>query len=273
MVSRCMLAAVLPWLVACAAPLAQRAPEANGLEPSDPAAEPAPLTAGLHRVLRSPHGQVHLFVPRGYDPTTAGIVLYVHGYYTDVEAACRSHRLAAQFAASRRNALFVVPEAPRGDGDPVQFRDLDDLLDTVEREGGVTLPDGPVVAVAHSGGYRTVEAWLQSPRLDTVVLLDALYGADAAWRSWLEEGGNHPWALLLVGHHTTPNVQRFAEAYPDAPLLDGLAAAAALEPRGEQRVVAVRSPLGHMELVTARRAIPAVLALTGLAPLAPLAAP
>ena len=37
--------------------------------------------------LATAHGPVHVWVPAGYHPDGAAIVLYVHGYYTGVDKA------------------------------------------------------------------------------------------------------------------------------------------------------------------------------------------
>ena len=68
---------------------------------------------GTHYRVQTEHGPVHLFRPAGYERRTAGIVVYVHGLYTRVDQAWREHQLAAQFAASGANALFIAPKRPR----------------------------------------------------------------------------------------------------------------------------------------------------------------
>jgi len=245
----------------------------HGLGLLEPGVEPEPedvtvtVTAeagGLHEVLRTARGPVHVYQPPGYDPRTAGVLLYVHGYYTDVAAACRRHHLVAQFAASGRNALFIAPEAPSSWTEAVRWGDLDALLDTVGRHPDFTLPSGPKIALAHSGGSRTVERWLTSDLLDGVVLLDGLYGGERALSRWLERRGNRAGSLLLVGDDTLARVERFAARYPDTRVVDGIPLAGLdAEGRGE-RIVVVRSAVGHMELVTQQQAIPAMLALTAL---------
>lgn len=233
-------------------------------EPTEPIqVAPTARRAASHHVIASPRGDIHVFTPEGYDPRTAGVLLYVHGYYTDVDGACRRHRLAEQFESSGRNALFVVPEAPRSGAERVHWGDLDALLATVEASGTV-VPAGPRVALAHSGGFRTVEAWLDGGRLDTIVLLDALYGAEPSLGRWLDDEGNHPWSLVLVGHDTSRRVERFARGYDDTVVLHGIPPKSAPPERGDDRLVVVRSETGHMELVTQGRSIPALLLLTPL---------
>src|SRR5204863_9327666 len=58
---------------------------------------------GTHIRIETSSGPVHVFRPAGFDRKTAGVVVYVHGYYTHIDDAWREHKLADQFAASRRN--------------------------------------------------------------------------------------------------------------------------------------------------------------------------
>ncbi|MBL8955015.1 MAG: hypothetical protein JNK82_29840 [Myxococcaceae bacterium] len=242
-------------------------------EPPAPTAGVARVTvsveaAGLHEVLPTSRGPVHVYQPPGYDPKTAGVLLYVHGYYTDLAAACRHHHLTDQFDASGRNALFIVPEAPASGAEPVVWGDLPALLEAVSRHPDFTVPEGRRVALAHSGGFRTVERWLGSGLLDTVVLLDGLYGGERALDGWLKRSGHRRRRLMLVGRETSARVERFAARYADRRELDAIPSPGELGPGGDARVVVVRSDVGHMELVTQQQAIPALLALTRLAPIA-----
>ena len=47
-----------------------------------------------------------------------------------------------------------------------------------------------LVAVGHSGAYRTLALWLANERLDTVVLLDAVYG-EYSFIPWVRESQSH----------------------------------------------------------------------------------
>ena len=57
-------------------------------------ARPQKLNGGIHQRLGTRNGPIHLFRPARYDRRTAGIVIYLHGYYVhadagiDVQAAC-----------------------------------------------------------------------------------------------------------------------------------------------------------------------------------------
>jgi len=120
-------------------------------------------------------------------PETAITVVYVHGFYDNADTAFLGHHLSEQFRDSGRNALFIVPEAPSWRTDDVVWKDLDELLVAVEKQAKVKMPAGPVWVIAHSGAYRTAAAWLKHPRLERVILLDALYSADDDFTGWVKE--------------------------------------------------------------------------------------
>jgi hypothetical protein len=63
---------------------------------------------------------VHVWTPASFDRETAGIVVYVHGFFTNVDQAWRYHRLPKQFAESGINAVFIACEAPVGPDDDVK---------------------------------------------------------------------------------------------------------------------------------------------------------
>src|SRR5512133_1400020 len=62
-----------------------------------------PVAREQHFRLRSRHGPIHVWHPAGYDPKSAATVVYVHGYFADVDDAWSEYRLRDQFAASELN--------------------------------------------------------------------------------------------------------------------------------------------------------------------------
>ncbi len=222
--------------------------------------EPADPSEGLHLRLLTDRGPVHVYEPQGYDPSTAGTLVYVHGYYTDLDSAFRQQHLAAQFGNSNINALFISPEAPAQYTEAVKWSSLRELLETV-KVSGVKLPKGAVVAMAHSGGFRTLVPWLSSGLLDTVVLLDGLYGNEEDFAAWVDEATDNHRRLLLVGSDTASRIERFVAGRVDVERA-ALPLPSAVSPGS--RLLFLRSQVGHMELVTEGRAIPEVLRLTAL---------
>lgn len=236
--------------------------------PGDAAANPLleqELLGGTHWRFKTARGPVHVWTPPSYDYETAGIVVYVHGYRTNVDTAWTEHQLAAQFLHSQQNALFIVPEAPAGLRSRVEWPSLGRLLREVRKHTGVKRPWGHVVAVGHSGAYRTLVRWLDYRHLDHVILLDGMYGNEDEFAAWLRraKGGNK---LILVGADTLRWTEPFARRHSSARVFDlipeTLDDIAEDERRG--RLLYMRSQYDHMGIVTNGRTIPVLLRLTRL---------
>jgi hypothetical protein len=241
-------------LALLAAPVAARA---------EGEAPPTPYelaTAGHEWRLETGRGPLHVWIPDGYDARTAAIVVYVHGYYVTVDEAWRDHRLPEQFAVSGANALFVACGAPEGPDGGVAWPSLRQLLATVADGIGRRLPAGRLVAVGHSGAHRTIERWLENPRLDAVVLVDAAYGDLSPYGRWLRASQNH--RLLDVGVITQPQTDVFhrrvpslvADGFPDAETARDV-----LDDWRRARVLYIRSHRDHMQLVTEGVVLPMLL--------------
>jgi hypothetical protein len=198
--------------------------------------------------------------------------VYVHGYRSSADDAWRTHHLAEQFRASRQNALFVVPDGPQSDLEPVRFERLSELLREVSRRTRIARPPGRVVAMVHSGGFRTALAWLEFTALDHIILLDALYAAEERFLGWASAGpGAAANKLTIVGMDTAPRAEPIMKRTPGAILLPRIPDDfGALSPRERTaRVLYMHAQYGHMEMVTAGRVIPVVLrrAPLGLVPM------
>jgi hypothetical protein len=209
-------------------------------------------------------GPVNVWRPASYKPETALLVVYVHGFYNNADSAFLEHHLSEQFRDSGRNAMFVVPEAPSWRTDDVIWKDLDELLAAVEQNAKVPMPKGPVWVIAHSGAYRTAAAWLSNPKIERVVLLDALYSADEDFRSWVNnaDGGTNTHRLTVVGYDTAQRAEWFLKKHPSALRLDDLPFLYdGLKPQqAAANLLYVQSErFGHMELVTSGRVLPMLL--------------
>ena len=157
---------------------------------------------------------VLVFVPAHYRLPKGGVVdavVHFHGHGTTAKEAIASHKLREQVAASRQNAILVVPQGPvrarEGDfGKLMHKGGLERLLveavetakrgpasRAIERAGfadavlrGAT-GVGKVVVSSHSGGYRAAAAaaTLGGIEVREVYLFDSLYGEVDAFRSYL----------------------------------------------------------------------------------------
>ena len=231
-----------------------------------PGKSEASLEGGTHWRIETARGPVHVWVPAGYDRATAGTIVYVHGYWTDADRAWKRHRLARQFRDSRQNALVIVPEAPGGPDQGVVWPSLVDLRREVAR-ANIRLPDGPTIAVGHSGAYRTLSGWVDNKLLAQVVLLDALYGRQQSFEEFIATGkrAKHH-KLLLIGSDTAASSKAFARRFPYAVvrdrLPDGYEQLTARERRA--RLLYIRSQYRHAELADGGVALPVILRLTPL---------
>jgi hypothetical protein len=220
-------------------------------------------TANAERVrhlrMKTPNGPVHVWSPANYDRDTAGIVVYIHGYFTDVDRAWKYHRLPKQFAASSINALFIACEAPTGLRDSVKWNSLDDLLEAVNEQVPGDLPEGRVIVVGHSGAHRTISQWLHEQRIDTIVLVDALYDNPEKFAAWLHEDPDR--RLIDAAVLTRPWTDALHAALPETLLFRRFppASAGRLEGARGARVVYVHSQHDHMSLVTGGVALPMLL--------------
>jgi hypothetical protein len=235
------------------------------------------VSGGAHWRLLTEKGPVHVWQPRGYDAATAGTVIYVHGYYTNVDGAWVQHALAEQFAASKTNALFIVPEAPSGSNEEVFWPILADLLKEVERQLAGIKARGPIIAAGHSGAWRTLGSWTQgkqdsqdnqdnqdsnNKQVAVFLLLDALYGMDDKFQAWLARypGSDEP-RMTLVSKDTANRVAPFLEKIPTAKRRASLPETYRDLTPAERNVpvLEIASDLGHMEIITTGKVLPVLL--------------
>jgi hypothetical protein len=238
------LAASFEWIGPC-----------HATEPPDAALEER-VQAGRHWRLETAHGAIHVWTPAGYDAATAATVVFVHGYWVDVDEAWTSYRLAQQFALSGINAMFIAPEAPSAKWQSIAWPSLTALVRTVADEVDVAMPAQRLVAVGHSGAYRTLALWLGNRTLDTVVLLDALY-VEYGLLPWMRASRQH--RLINIVYETGRFSDYLHRRLPSTKRVSGLP----LDGLPDAHIVYVRTDVGHWQLVTDGVALP--LALRGIA--------
>lgn len=206
-------------------------------------------------------GAVHVWRPRTFKPASAVTIVYLHGFFTDVDRAVLEHQLFTQFRDSGRNAVFIVPEARSGRTDPLFWTDVTQLLDVVAKRTKQTLPQRLVV-VGHSGAYKTIVEWLSHAPLEQVFLVDGLYGNDDEFRAWVTDAEAKTRQLVLVGFDTQQRAEWFLKKHPEAVKLDDLPYLYDELPAKVRRakLVSFQSErFDHMGLVTTGRLMPWLL--------------
>ena len=230
-------------------------------QPPDAHVLTAAARAGKHVRIDGPRGAIHVWIPQGYRPETAATILYVHGYYDDADTAYVGHRLPEQFAASAINAMFIVPEAPSFTKVPPNYPNLSEVLRLAEDATGVARGMALTAAVGHSGAYRTINAWLDEPLLDQVVLIDGMYANEEVVAAWLRASPHH--RLITVGQDTLVWNEDFARDLPETFVVDRVPPTFDTWPAEARtsRIVYVRAQYFHMPLVTDGIVLPSVLRL------------
>ena len=261
--------AFIGWMLAstwCQPAFPATVPPQEGVDVTNPEA------GGEDLRLETRHGPLHLWRPANYDSRTAGIVVYIHGYLTSLDQTWATDRLAMQFHDSGRNALFIAIEAPQSINEEVSWTSLADLLRTVEDRAPYPLPHGPLVVMGHSAAYRTILLWLNDPRVQYVILLDALYIGEPQFRIWLSphsRGRTH--RMVLVANDTRLQSNQFSRhIYGTARRRSIPAKATSFTLRETQsRLLYLRSQYDHNEIINGGMVIPVLLQISPLKAVTP----
>ena len=238
---------------------------ASAGDPPPAAPAPSPLAravaAAKHVRIEGPRGPIHVWVPAGYRADTGATVVYVHGYFDDADTAWTGHQLPEQFALSALNALFVVPDAPVAPRTPINYPDLGEVLRLVEDRTGVVRGAALTAVVGHSGAFRTIEAWLDEPLVDQIVMVDAMYGDEDPLLAWFEASPRR--RLISVGQDTVLGTESIASRIPETFRVDRFPPSWDTWPAQAKaaRHVYVRAQFGHMQLVMDGIVLPSLLRL------------
>ena len=146
-----------------------------------------------------------------------------------------------------------------------------DLIREVREQTGLARPWGPVVALGHSGAYRTLLDWLDADVVDHMLLIDGLYGHEEPFLRWLDAPAVPLHRLTLVGLDTLSYSELATAQHPLVTNLDWVPETIADIPAAARtaRLLNIRSQFDHMALITAGSALPVLLALSGLPALSP----
>jgi hypothetical protein len=147
---------------------------------------------------------VALFIPKAFRPgSEIDFVVHFHGWRNNVSNVLVKYQLPEQFAASRRNAILIVPQGPMDAPDSFggKHEDADgfkrfmaEALEVLRQQG--ILADGRIgriILSGHSGGYEVISAILArgglTDKISEVWLFDALYGKTERFALWFD---HHP---------------------------------------------------------------------------------
>ena len=161
---------------------------------------------------------VGIFIPVGYEPgAEVDYVVHFHGWSNHVAAVLDHYELRQQMAASKRNAILLVPQGPKDaqdssggrlEGDPGAFeRLLREITQFLVEAGKIhTTRLGSIVLSTHSGGYLVTGAILRQSALRShitdVLLFDSTYGELEAFTNWGAE--KHHRLVSIFTRHLAP---------------------------------------------------------------------
>ena len=159
---------------------------------------------------------VGIFIPQSFSPRQrTNYIIHFHGHATVVERAMRIHRLAEQVAASKANAILIVPQGPKEASDSgcgkleleqggakALLEEVGQFLLSENRMTSAAL--GNIVLSAHSGGYKVTGAVLDhggiTEHVTDVLLLDATYGSLEQFSAWCCNGSQRRLVSIFTDH-------------------------------------------------------------------------
>ena len=140
----------------------------------------------------------------------------------------------------------------------MRYPNLERVVKLVARAYGSKLPSR-LIAIGHSGAYRTLLYWLRHPRLQHVILLDSLYAGSSRFRRWLTK--NPRVRMTSVVRGTWRMSKALSKRLRNPVWCDRIPRfSKKLAPKCSQaRVLFLWSQYSHLGIVTSGRAIPQVL--------------
>lgn len=175
-----------------------------------------------HQRLEHPtKGPVHVWFPRKYNPED-GITVFVHGFGVGkpwyVDKAVTEFALGHKLDMTMNRAAMVAIASKSGKGEPVLWKDLDELTaflsENVINTKTRPWPFTRVHAIGHSGAYANIALWLGNEKLDHVTLLDSTYGKMNAFATWAAAEGNSLDVAVFKGTKTHKNALKILEKLP-----------------------------------------------------------
>jgi hypothetical protein len=212
------------------------------------------------RIEHPDKGPVHIFQRPEHDDRS-GVVIYLHGWNLKrrlqpwyVDQVIEEHEIGRKFSDSYSNATLIVPACKEGRGQPVQWPNIEELLDFVDVKTGLTTAiAGQVHAVGHSGAYVNIKSWLGYELLNHITLLDAFYGWFKPYTEWAVDTPNRLDLAVSRGSKPHKNAYRLLRKLADYHVIQRLPMG--LTPVPACRVLYAPLELKHMEWVTTSHAL------------------
>jgi len=224
---------------------------------------------------------VALYVPPSFrSGSKIDFVVHFHGWNNNVTNVLQKYHLLDQFAASKRNAILIVPQGPRNADDsfggkledPGGFaRFMDEAMRTLRERGVIgDAKIGNIILCGHSGGYEVISSVVACGGLTDHVreiwLFDALYAHAERFALWFdhhpgrfidlytEHGGTKAESENLMTALRENNVSFFAGTEGAAMLPDSL----------RNHLVFLSSELPHDEVLQSHRTFQTFLETSSL---------
>ena len=240
------------WTLADEAPAPPPAVAAPIDAPTTAPAIATAVAAARHVRIDGPHGSIHVWIPPSFQPDTGATIVYLHGYYDDADSSYIGHRLPEQFAMSSLNAMFIVAETPVAAKTPLNYPSLGELLQIVEEKTGTSRGMAYTAIVGHSGAFRTIDAWLDEPLVDELVMIDSMYANEEQIEAWMRASPRH--RLITVGEDTLIYNENLLRALPETLVIDRVPTELrAVARRGPHRAVRLHPRAVHAHAARHRR--------------------
>lgn len=223
---------------------------------------------------------IFVFVPNYFTTTKPyDVVIWFHGWYSNIDSSLKRLQLVNQFFDARRNAIFVFPEGPKNAPDSYggkwedpanTFSAIGDVVFMLEEERILpTMKANQYAArlkhitlAGHSGAYKVIAKNQRYAK--EILLFDGLYGSMDAYLSfskdsinakrlvhiYTEDGGTKENSLLMMKQLDSLHIPYLHREEEEITLRE-LAA---------NRIVFLHSKLGHNDVITNRRNFERLLA-------------
>jgi hypothetical protein len=159
---------------------------------------------------------VFIFIPNHFNSKKEfELVFWFHGWNNNIDSALKTFRLVEQFAAAKRNAIFIFPEGPKNAPDsyagkfeqPNYFHlFVKDILQKLVAKKEIQSKANPSIILAgHSGAYKVISHVLQYAAYTTkgIVLFDALYGQQKIFADYIEQHANFSFVNIYTNNGGT----------------------------------------------------------------------